>query len=90
MADLLSMKGPQAAKIQGLNDCLRVNLPVLLTTNDTSKAIKVLSLMAGVKNSQLRRILLSDRSDTTQLLGCFEQTSQDLSQIMRHLQPFKK
>lgn len=90
MADLLSMKGPQAGKMQSLSDCLAVNLPILLTTDDTTKMIKCLTLMAGVKNAKLRRILLSDRSDTTQLLGCFEQTSQDLSPVLRHLEPYKR
>jgi len=75
LADLLEMKGPQAMQLQSLSDCLAVNLPILLTTDDTTRLIKCLNLMAGVKKAELRRILLSDRSDTTQLLGCFEQTS---------------
>ena len=47
-------------------------MPILLTTDDTAKMIKCLTLMAGVKDTIVRRILLSDKSDTTQLLGCFE------------------
>lgn len=29
--------------------------------------------------------MLNDRSDTTQLLGCFEQTSQDLTQLQSEI-----
>ena len=75
MADFLSMKGNHAMQLASLLDCLQINLPILLTTNNTTRAIRSLSLMAAIKNAKLRRILLSDRSDTTQLLGCFEQTS---------------
>jgi len=70
--DFMSMKGRQALKLQSLSDCLEVNLPILLTTDDTSKMIKCLALMSSIKNATLRRVLLSDKSDTTQLLGCFE------------------
>lgn len=52
--------------------------------------IRCLNLIASVKDAKLRRILLSDKSDTTQLLGCFEQTSShDLSQVLHFLRPFK-
>jgi len=34
--------------------------------------------------------LLSEKSDTTQLLGCFEQTSTDISSFMQLLADFKR
>jgi len=37
----------------------------------------------------MARVLLSERSDTTQLLGCFEQTSTDVSSFLPLLDPFK-
>jgi hypothetical protein len=43
------------------------------------------TLPPEVWNKKLNRILLNDRSDTTQLLGCFEQTSQDLAQLQSEL-----
>ena len=39
MADFLSMKGSEAAQTQALSDCLRVGLPILITTNDPTKMV---------------------------------------------------
>jgi hypothetical protein len=41
-----------------------------------------LQVLAKLQSTQIKRILLNDRSDTTQLLGCFEQTSQDGTQLL--------
>ena len=38
--------------------------------------------IGDLQNKKMHRILLNERSDTTQLLGCFEQTSQDLQALL--------
>lgn len=73
------MKGPHAKQLQALVDCLHSNLPVLVITNDPQRFSKTLQVLAKLSQTKLKRILLNDRSDTTQLLGCFEQTSNDAS-----------
>ena len=70
--DLIDFKGPQALQFQSLNHSIELNLPILVTTDDPKRLIRSLNLMAMVRSVKMRRILLSDRSDTTQLLGCFE------------------
>lgn len=82
MDDFLIMKGPQAASLQALCDSLDSNIPILVTTNDSTKLLQAIKILAKLKPAKLRRILLSDRSDTTQLLGCFEQTSHEIQYVM--------
>jgi midasin (ATPase involved in ribosome maturation) len=81
----IEMKGVNAAKLQTLCDCLAMNIPVLITTDDPPRMIRTLSFIASVAGQEMSRILLSERSDTTQLLGCFEQTSTDLSSMVQLL-----
>ena len=78
----LDLKGPHANTIQQLIDCLHCNLPVLLVTDNAQRTSKMLSVLANLSNQKLKRILLNERSDTTQLLGCFEQTSSDANSIL--------
>ena len=66
-------------------DCLQANLPVLVVTNDPRRLSQTLQVLSRVHGTKLRRILLNERSDTSQLLGCFEQTSDDYSQFLRQI-----
>jgi len=51
-------------------------------TDDPKRVQECLQILSQVSNTAIKRILLNERSDTTQLLGCFEQTSQDLSHVI--------
>lgn len=81
LSDILKMQGGHTKSLQFLADCLHTNFPLLVVTDDCRQLIRNLQTMAQLWNKKLNRILLNDRSDTTQLLGCFEQTSQDLAQL---------
>lgn len=70
--DFQDLKGKHAKTIQALCDCLHANLPVLVITNDSQRFSRALAVLAKLSKTALKRILLNDRSDTTQLLGCFE------------------
>ena len=54
-------------------------------TDDPSAFMNNLQTVAQLCKKPLNRLLVNERSDTTQLLGCFEQTSQDLSQFLEEL-----
>lgn len=86
----VDLKGKVAGRIQALCDCVSCNIPLLITTDDCPRVIRTLSLVASASGRHLARILLSEKSDTTQLLGCFEQTSTDVSSFMQLLSPFKQ
>ena len=72
LSDILKMQGSHAKNLQFLVDCLHTNFPLLVVADDCQKIIKNLQTIALLWNKKLNRILLNDRSDTTQLLGCFE------------------
>ena len=65
MSDFLLMKGTQGSSFQSLCDCLQANIPILVTTNDSMKLLQSLRLLSQIVGTKMRRILLSDRSDTT-------------------------
>jgi midasin (ATPase involved in ribosome maturation) len=54
---------------------LSTSVPIIVTTNDLAVARSHLRIMARCQNQVLNRIVLNPRSDTSQLLGCFEQVS---------------
>jgi hypothetical protein len=62
-----------------------VNFPLLIVADDCHRFGLDLQTIARLANKKLNRILLNDRSDTTQLLGCFEQTSQDLTGLLKEV-----
>jgi len=72
LKDILTMQGNHTKSLQFLVDCLHTNFPLLVVTDDSHRFVKNLQTIAQLSNKFLNRILLNDRSDTTQLLGCFE------------------
>ena len=48
MKDVLAMKGKHGMRMQALNDCLRANLPILLTTDNPDKMIRCLNMMSAI------------------------------------------
>ena len=85
LTDILKMQGAHTKSLQFLADCLHTNFPLLVVTDDCRSFIRNLQTISQLWNKKLNRILLNDRSDTTQLLGCFEQTSQDIAQLQSEL-----
>ena len=85
LRDILGMQGNQTKSLQFLSDCLHTNFPLLIVSDNCDSFVRNLQTISRLANKKLNRILLNDRSDTTQLLGCFEQTSRDLSQIESEL-----
>lgn len=75
------MQGNHTKPLQFLTDCLHTNFPLLVVADNCDRFVRDLQTISRLANKKLNRILLNDRSDTTQLLGCFEQTSRDLSQL---------
>ena len=75
------MQGNHTKALQFLTDCLQTNFPLLIVADNCYRFVRDLQTISRLANKSLNRILLNDRSDTTQLLGCFEQTSRDLSQL---------
>ena len=73
------MQGNQTKSLQFVCDCLHTNFPLLIVSDKCDNFVRNLQTISRLANKKLNRILLNDRSDTTQLLGCFEQTSRDLS-----------
>ena len=55
---------------------------MLVVTDDCHRFGTDLRSLAHLAGKKLNRIMLNDRSDTTQLLGCFEQTTEDLSHLV--------
>ena len=66
---------------------MQAGFPILIVTNEPYKFQESLATLATLQDHQLKRILLNERTDTTQLLGCFEQTSQDLSSVLALIWP---
>eukprot|EP00347_Sterkiella_histriomuscorum_P024492 403330924 len=77
LLDLIELKGAHSKQLQYLIDCLNTNLPILIQTNNPQKLLKNLETLSFVSGYALNRLLLNEKSDTSQLLGCFEQTSQN-------------
>ena len=72
LGDVLKMQGDHAKNLQFLVDCLHTNFPLLVVADNCHELVRNLRTIALLWNKKLNRILLNDRSDTTQLLGCFE------------------
>jgi len=55
-----------------LVEALQANFPILVVSDDCPRFSADLQTLSRLSNKKLNRLLLNDRSDTTQLLGCFE------------------
>lgn len=82
---MLHLQGSHTKRLQFLVDCLHTNFPLLVMADDCHAFVRNLQTLAHLSGRKLNRLLLNDRSDTTQLLGCFEQTSQDLTVLQKDL-----
>lgn len=87
--DFRDLKGKHSTYLQFVIDCLNCNIPILLVTNDPQRSLENLQSLAKISGQKLNRILLNDRSDTSQLLGCFEQTASDISAFLKELDAIK-
>ena len=72
LGDYLKLKGPHSRELAFVVDCLNCNIPLLLVSNQTPRLTEDLQTLARVAGHRVNRILLNERSDTSQLLGCFE------------------
>lgn len=82
---MLSLQGPQAKGLHHLLDALHTNLPLLVVSDNCQMSVQNLQTLASASNTKMVRILLNSRSDTTQLLGCFEQTASDIESLAEEL-----
>lgn len=78
LQSILDLQGSHSKSIQFVCDCLNTNFPLLVMSDDCDRFVRNLQTLSSVYAQKLNRIIVNERSDTTQLLGCFEQTSNDL------------
>ena len=85
LRQLLAVRGPHTKSLQFLVDSLHAGFPLLVVADDCHRFGADLQTIARLAGKKLNRILLNERSDTTQLLGCFEQTTEDFSQLLAEI-----
>jgi midasin (ATPase involved in ribosome maturation) len=85
LQSVLDLQGPHTKSLQHLCDCLHTNFPLLVMSDDCDRFVENLQTVSSIFAQKLNRIIVNERSDTTQLLGCFEQTSNDLQGYVTQL-----
>ena len=90
MRDFISLKGQHSNELQFITDCLNCNIPLLVVTNHPQRLVQSLQTLSKISGQKLNRILLNERSDTSQLLGCFEQTASDIQGLLKELEVIKE
>lgn len=86
LQDILQLQGSHTQSLQFICDCLKADFPLLIMSDDCDRLTKYLQTISQICSKKLNRILVNERSDTTQLLGCFEQTSSGLSSLLLQLE----
>jgi midasin (ATPase involved in ribosome maturation) len=87
-ADISLLLGQNSKSVENLVSCVNSRVPVLIVTDDTQKVQQVLSTIASLSNQAFDSVLLNDKTDTSQLLGCFEQTAVSLQALQAEVVAF--
>lgn len=82
LQSILDLQGTHSKSLQMVCDCLHTNFPLLVMSDDCDRFVRNLQTLSSLFAQKLNRIIVNERSDTTQLLGCFEQTSNDLDALI--------